>query len=199
MASQSKSAMFPDAQEEYGESPNFPGAGSKSINPEDTHPKLTQAERKRLRDAWLDGTVASFKLSEKLLNSTFNQYMSDYRWVTRMYRLMFAVGMVLFIAAVIAGTVREVAIAALFGGLGVTVFLAFFISQPLRAIEENFELITWLSGNYNTYVTRLNAISDPVKGIEQLKEAGNDFHQSMKDLVEKHAALRANRSNTTNH
>ena len=42
-----------------------------------------------------------------------------------------------------------------FGGLSVGSFLLFFIRQPLQALEENLEFITWLGVAFNTYWTRL--------------------------------------------
>ena len=61
-----------------------------------------------------------------------------------------------FVAAVaLSAITRELLYGLLFGGLGAATFLTYFLSRPLRALEENLNFLTWLGVIYNSYWTRL--------------------------------------------
>ena len=48
-------------------------------------------------------------------------------------------------------------------------FLTFFISRPLRSLEQNVVLITWLGVIYNTYWNQLNTATNPKTFKEDLE------------------------------
>jgi hypothetical protein len=80
-----------------------------------------------------------------------------------------------------------------FGGLSTVTFIAFFIQQPLHALEENLEFITWLGTTFNTYWTRLMYMLDEKTIQQDLKSADNDFVTNIEKLINKHAELRGKR------
>ena len=115
-----------------------------------------------------------------------------------MYAVLFAVGIVLFIVAVVIGlrsntSIEEAATAIAFAGLGTAAFLAFFIRQPVQALEENLEFVTWLGVVFNTYWTRLMHIQNMENIQQELKAADDDYQKSVQSLIDKHAELRGKR------
>ncbi len=120
--------------------------------------------------------------------------MKPYRLTIWMYGLLFAVGIILFVVAVIVGLKDSKSIVAIaFAGLGVGAFLAFFIQQPVQALEENLEFITWLGVAFNTYWTRLMYMLDTKAIQTDLKAADEDYCTSVERLITKHAELRRKR------
>jgi hypothetical protein len=67
-------------------------------------------------------------------------------------------------------------------------FLLFFASRPLQALEENLQFITWLGIIYNTYWTRLVNTTNPVTQHQEVEDATNDAVNSIKEMLNKHAA-----------
>ena len=83
--------------------------------------------------------------------------------------------------------------AVLFGGLSIVAFLAFFISQPLRALEQNLQFITWLGVIYNTYWARLMYATDPDTVQEDLEDIKQTTIKDLQILIDKQATLSAKR------
>jgi hypothetical protein len=130
-----------------------------------------------------------------MFRRTLAGFMKPYRLTVYLYLSLFAVGIGLFvIAAVIALSNGSTAAAGAFAGLSVATFLTFFVRQPLRALEENLEFITWLGVAFNTYWTRLMYITDATHVQAELKAAEDDFRTSIERLIAQHASLRDKRS-----
>jgi hypothetical protein len=111
-----------------------------------------------------------------------------------MYGIVFAVGVLSFISAVVLSITTGQAVYALaFGGLSIAAFLSYFISGPLRSLEENLEFITWLGMIYNTYWTRLVAASNPDTTQQDLQAATQDAIDSLEKLIDRHAKMRSGR------
>jgi hypothetical protein len=68
----------------------------------------------------------------------------------------------------------------------VVAFLAFFIAQPLRALEENLLFITWLGIIYNTYWTRLMYTSNLNTAQQDLETLTKTTIAQLEELVKKH-------------
>ncbi len=119
-------------------------------------PKPAEAESdKVLYGAWRDHIVRGFEQNNLMFKHILDALMRPY-WITvAMYTAMFIVGLGGFVAAIIFAASSGVLFSILFGGLSVGAFLAFFVSRPLRALEQNLLFITWLGVIYNTYWTRL--------------------------------------------
>ena len=99
------------------------------------------------------------------------------------------VGIGLFVVAAVIGLRNgDAAVAVTFAGLSVASFLAFFVRQPLHALEENLECITWLGVAFNTYWTRLMYFSDPQTIEHDLTQATDDLVTQLTILADKHTA-----------
>lgn len=147
-----------------------------------------------IRNAWTDYIVKGFKQNELMFRSTQGAFMRPYRLTVWLYGLLFAVGIGLFVTAAILGLSRGNSVVSIvFAGLSVTTFLAFFLRQPLRALEENLEFITWLGVAFNTYWTRLMYLSKTSTAQQELKAADADFAAAVEKLIERHANLRKTR------
>ena len=147
-----------------------------------------------LRAAWTQYMVGGFKQNEQMFQRTLEAFMKPYRLSVWLYAILFAVGIGLFVVAAVVGLGKGDSVVAIaFAGLSVTTFLAFFLRQPLHALEENLEFITWLGVAFNTYWTRLMYMSDPRTVQTELKAAEDDFRTSVEMLIARHAELRGKR------
>ena len=186
-----KSASEPTASADgRHETLTFPGDAAVSKLPLPSLPANANLPAE-LRTAWTDYMVRGFKQNELMFRTTLEGFMKPYRLTVWLYASVFVVGIGLFAAAAAVGLAQGNSVVAIaFAGLSVTTFLTFFIRQPLRALEENLELITWLAVAFNTYWTRLMYISDARTVQAELKAADDDFTSSIRKLIEKHAKLR---------
>jgi hypothetical protein len=147
-----------------------------------------------IRKAWIDYMVQGFKNNEEMFRRTLEAFMKPYRLTIWMYGVLFVIGIVLFVVAVVIGLRDGKSVVAIvFAGLGVGTFLAFFIRQPVQALEENLEFITWLGVAFNTYWTRLMYIQDPKTVQQELKAADDDYRTNIESLITKHGELRGKR------
>jgi hypothetical protein len=147
-----------------------------------------------LEAAWTQYMIQGFKQNEQMFQRTLEAFMKPYRLTVWLYGALCGVGIGLFLAAVVIGLRDgESVVAIAFGGLSVIAFLAFFVRQPLHALEENLQFITWLGVAFNTYWTRLMYIADPKTVQAELKAAEDDFRASVERLITQSAALRGKR------
>lgn len=150
------------------------------------HPELYEAWRKHIEDG-LHNNNTMFK---RILEGFMNPY-----WTTVwMYRILFGIGVGAFLVAAFLG-IRDGATAGtvLFGGLSIASLIAYFISRPLQALEENLQFITWLGVIYNTYWTRLLYTMDPQNANSEIEDATNDAIEKIKELMDKHTDRSGNR------
>lgn len=147
-----------------------------------------------IRKAWIDYMVHGFKNNEEMFKRTLEAFMKPYHLTIWMYGVLFAIGIMLFVVAAMIGLRdSKSAVAIAFAGLGAGAFLSFFIRQPVQALEENLEFITWLGVAFNTYWTRLMYIQDPKLVQQELKAADEDYRKTIELLITKHAELRGKR------
>ncbi|MGD8475070.1 MAG: hypothetical protein PVH59_13190 [Anaerolineae bacterium] len=147
-----------------------------------------------LRQRWRESIKSGYEHNEEMFRRILKAFMSPYYTTVWMNGIIFAVGILSFVAAVALSLWRNEALYALaFGGLGVAAFLGFFVSRPLQSLEENLEFITWLGVIYNTYWTRLIAAGDPKTTQQDLQAATDDAVAALEKLVDKHAEVSAKR------
>lgn len=147
-----------------------------------------------LRQAWIQHMVNGFKQNQQMFESTLAAFMKPYRLTVIFYSAMFLVGVGLFLTAAIIGLTKgDRAVALGFAGLSVGALLTFFIQQPLRALEENLECITWLGVAFNTYWSRLMYATEADRIQSDLKAAEDDFRASVEKLISTHNELRNKR------
>ncbi len=166
--------------------------GSQRLPRPDT--AMVTAVPPELTEAWVGYMINGFKNNEKMFKTTLNAFMKPYYLTIYMYVTMFIVGILLFVFAVLFGFLGEQPLLAVgFAGLSVISFVTFFIRQPVQALEENLEFISWLGVAFNTYWTRLMYISDKEKVQEELKAAADDFVACVEKLIKEHARSRKKR------
>ena len=150
-----------------------------------------------LKAAWTQSMINGFRQNEQMFQNTLNAFLRPYRLTVWLYAALAAVGLGLFILAAVLGLQRGEAVTAMvFAGLSVGTFIGIFLRQPLQALEENLEFITWLGVTFNTYWTRLMHMQDPTTVQTDLKAAEDDFRTSIESLITKHADLRGKRPGT---
>jgi hypothetical protein len=126
----------------------------------------------RLYDLWLEHIKHGFKNNNIMFERVLRAFMIPYYMTIGMYTLMFLVGIGLFVVAARLSSQQGTQLAGLvFGGMGVATFLGYFMSKPLRSLEENLQFITWLGIVYNTYWTRLLYMQNATSVQADLKEA----------------------------
>jgi ABC-type multidrug transport system fused ATPase/permease subunit len=152
-----------------------------------------------LRQAWSKYMINGFKNNEKMFQSTLNAFMKPYNITILLYVVIFVIGILFFIVAVVLGFRGDQSVLAVgFGGLSIISFITFFIRQPVQALEENLEFISWLGVAFNTYWTRLMYISNKDNVQDEIKTVTDDFSSMVERLIDKHAKLRGERSSASN-
>ncbi len=77
--------------------------------------------------------------------------------------------------------------------MGVVAFLTYFLSRPLRSLEENLQFITWLGVIYNTYWTRLLYMQNAATVHDELKDATQVAVGQIEELIDKNSRLASKR------
>jgi len=114
-----------------------------------------------LLQAWKDHIMEGFQNNKTLFRRVLRAFLVPYWLTVIMYVGLFVFGLAAFGFMLYLGTRQQVEVAAAFGGLSVVAFLTFFISKPLRALEQNILFITSLGVIYNTYWSQLMNAQDP--------------------------------------
>jgi hypothetical protein len=150
----------------------------------------------RLYTLWLRHVEHGFENNNIMFNRVLKAFMVPYYMTIVMYAIMFAVGIGLFvIAARLSSQPGTQIVGAVFAGLGVASFLGYFLSRPLRSLEENLQFITWLGVVYNTYWTRLLYMQDATTVHADLKDATTDAVQQIEYMLNKNVEISGKRPN----
>jgi hypothetical protein len=175
-----------------GEPPDSPGKPKLPLPTNETFGDSKAPEE--VRQAWVDYMVHGFKNNELMFKRTLEAFMKPYHLTVWIYGVLFVLGIVLVIVAVVMGLRDGSSPAAIvFAGLGTGSFLLFFIRQPVQALEENLEFITWLGVAFNTYWTRLMYVLDSKMVQQEIKAADDDYSKTVERLIARHAELRGKR------
>ncbi len=144
--------------------------------------------------AWRAHVLEGFEHNREMFQRLVEAFMGPYHTTVWLYRVTFGVGLAAFlVAAGLSIYTREAMFGLVFGGVGVATFLTFFLSRPLRALEENLNFITWLGVIYNTYWTRLVYAMNMDTVQTDLAAITEDFNRQIKELLDKNAAMNSNR------
>jgi hypothetical protein len=148
-----------------------------------------------LYEYWRDHVKSGYEHNDEMFRRILKAFLVPYHTTIWMNGIIFAVGILSFVTGVVLSIwAREALYALAFGGLSAAAFLGYFISRPLRSLEENLEFITWLGIIYNTYWTRLVAASDPDTAQQDLQEATTDATASLERLIDKHGEMSGKRN-----
>ena len=151
----------PAAPQPDGQAPaGGPGSGTVTDDRDTSYlpPPVTGRDGAVDRDllvAWKDHMKEGFKQNNKMFRRVLSAFMLPYWFTVVMYVALFLFGLGAFGLAAVLAAQQQFDFAAVFGGLSAVTFLAFFISRPLKALEQNVILITWLGIVYNTYWSQL--------------------------------------------
>lgn len=144
----------------------------------------------RLYNLWLDHIKHGFENNNIMFNRVLRAFMVPYYMTIAMYVIMFAVGIGLFVVAARLSSQQGTQLAGLFfGGLGIASFLGYFMSKPLRSLEENLQFITWLGIVYNSYWTRLLYMQNNTTIQADLKEATAEAVTQIEHILNKNVEV----------
>ena len=144
--------------------------------------------------AWREHVRAGFEQNNIMFQRILDAFMEPYYTTLWMYRILFGLGVIAFLAAIgVSLWLREPMFALVFGGLSIGAFLGYFISRPIQALEENLQLITWLGVIYNSYWTSLASIQNPDHVQEELRTTTADTIAALEKLVDKQSRLQRKR------
>jgi hypothetical protein len=147
-----------------------------------------------LREAWAEHVKDGFRNSDALFNRLLTAYLRPYYVTVALYVALFFVGIGLLVVAVAFSLLfREWVFPLIFGGMGLGLFLSFFVSQPLRALEQNQAFVTWLGVCYNSYWARLYQANDPTTVLADIEAANADFIAQVNRLLDKHSRMATKR------
>lgn len=162
--------------------------------PDERDSESPSALRQELEAAWVEHICAGLENNRVMFKHILRGFMIPYYLTVAMYLALFIVGIGLFVMAVRVGSQAGSMNASLaFGGLSVVAFLAFFLRNPLRSLEENLQFITWLGLTYNTYWTQLLYIQDRETVRQDLKEVTQTAIDEIERMLDKSTKLAAQR------
>jgi len=169
-------------------------------NPDDPrlpYPQVPGQIDYELYKLWREHVSNGLTRNDQMFRRVLNAFMRPYQLTVWMNIIIFAIGVTSFIAAAVFSFLRQEPVFTLiFAGLSAATFLGFFISRPLRALEENLEFITWLGMIYNTYWARVVYAMDQNTVQRDLSEAIKQSSDEIERLVTRHAELAGKRPPT---
>jgi hypothetical protein len=143
-----------------------------------------------LYKVWREHIRSGLQRNDQMFRKVLNAFMRPYQLTVWMNVIIFTIGVAAFIAAIVLSVVRDQPLyAAIFAGMSAVTFLGFFISRPLRSLEENLEFITWLGMIYNTYWARVVFAMDQQTVQKDLADAIKQSSDEIERLVQRHAEL----------
>ena len=144
--------------------------------------------------AWREHVRAGFEQNSTMFRRILDAFMEPYHTTIWMYRILFGLGVLAFVAAIVVSVwLREPLFALVFGGLSIGAFVSYFVSRPIQALEENLQLITWLGVIYNSYWTSLASIQNPDTVQEELRTTTADTIAAIENLVGTQSRLQRKR------
>ena len=144
--------------------------------------------------AWREHVRTGFEQNSIMFRRILDAFMEPYHTTIWMYRILFGLGVLAFVAAIVVSVwLREPLFALVFGGLSIGAFLSYFVSRPIQALEENLQLITWLGVIYNSYWTSLASIQNPDTVQEELRTTTADTIAAIENLVGTQSRLQRKR------
>lgn len=152
----------------------------------------------QLRAAWAEHVKHGFANADRMFEKLLTAFIRPYYITVILYIVMFVVGVGLLLLSVIFSLARgEPVVALVFAGLGAGLFLAFFVAQPLRALEQNQAFVTWLGVSYNSYWARIYQANDRATVQADIKSANEDFTREIERLLDKQSELAGKRPGST--
>ena len=147
-----------------------------------------------VRQAWIEYVKLGLENNNMLFRRILRAFIIPYYMTVAMYALLFVVGLGLFVVAAVLGLRDGKELyGVVFAGLSIATFVGYFFSRPLRSLEENLQLITWLGIAYNTYWTRLLYMEDRNTVHDDLKDASAQAAAEIQRIIDKSKELAGSR------
>jgi hypothetical protein len=157
-----------------------------------------RAVDKELLEAWKEYMKEGFKQNNRMFSRVLRAFIIPYWLTVAMYVALFLFGLSAFGLAAYLAVQQQLEFAAIFGGLSAATFLTFFISRPLRSLEQNVILITWLGIVYNTYWSQLMNATDPATIQKDLDAVTATALKDLKALATAQGKLSSQRPDLPN-
>jgi len=148
---------------------------------------------KKLLEAWSAYIQEGFRRNGTMFQRVLSAFIWPYWLTVAMYAVLFMIGIGSFLVGAYLAAAGQHTFAAIFGGLSATAVLTFFISGPLRSLEQNLSFITWLGIIYNTYWTQLMYANDLQQVRQELETITKTAIRDLNDLVGLHTRLASGR------
>lgn len=173
--------------------------------PDETTERYIKIANEEITKAWAEQIRQGYKNNEVIFKRILEAFMTPYNSTVWMYRILFGVGIGAFVASILVGVVGSLvprlatttytplAASTILGGIGVVTFLTYFISQPLKALEQNLVFITWLGILYNSYWNRITFAQNPATFLTDLKAANTDTLDEIRLLLDAYERQSKNR------
>lgn len=201
-ATEPPSPPTPDAHSEAEPAPSEEMKGASPLQREEppngstpqgifAHAELMTPE---VHAAWNEHIRRGFEKNDEMFNRILQAFLNPYYTTIWMYRIMFGVGILLFLVAVVLSyQTGSAAFGLVFGGMGTTVFLSYFLGKPLRSLEENLQYVTWMGIAYNNYWTRLLYMQESTTIQEDLRRVSQDTIAEIERLIDKSSEISGTR------
>jgi hypothetical protein len=176
----------------------IPVPGQLPVPPSGAEAASLQQLDPQLYEYWREHVRNGFEQNTEMFDRILDAFMEPYYTTVWMYRVLFGVGVLSFIAAVVLSIwLQQPLYGLVFGGLSAAAFISYFFNRPLQALEENLHFITWLGVIYNSYWTRLAYMFDARTVQTDLRKATEDAINDLDRLLDKHALLSGKRPQPT--
>ncbi len=161
-----------------------------SAEREATRPRSFERDPE-LYAVWRDHVREGFAQNSQMFRRALKSLMASYRAGVWAYRILLGVAVVSFMAGIgLSLWMGSAGFGLVFGGLGIAVFLIYFLSRPSWGLGENLELITWLGVVYNTYWARIVRIMNTDAGQKELEHAHKETVAEIQRIMDRRAKMR---------
>lgn len=141
---------------------------------------------------WRDHVREGFAQNSQMFRRALKSLMASYRASVWAYRILLGVATASFLAGIGLSLWRGSAgFGLVFGGLGIAVFLIYFLSRPSWGLGENLELITWLGVVYNTYWARVVRLVNADAEQEELEHVQRDAVAEIQRIMDRRTKMRS--------
>lgn len=142
--------------------------------------------------AWRDYVREGFAQNSQMFRRALKSLMVSCRASAWAYRILLGVATASFLAGIgLSLWMGSAGFGLVFGGLGIAVFLIYFLSRPSWGLGENLELITWLGVVYNTYWARVIRLVNAEAGQEELEHVQREAVAEIQRIMDRRAKLRS--------
>ena len=140
--------------------------------------------------AWAKSFKDCFEENKKMFITILKGFMKPFWLSIGMNVAVFIVGIIGFSLAMVLSLLNgQYLLGLIFAGIDATTFLTFFLSNPIKNLENDMGFIAWLGLIYNTYWTRAYYANNPDTFQQDLQEITDEAVESLQKLLSTHNQL----------